>query len=926
MFYLLSYIMCSYYTKTMALKTEPTIAMTIQFTLRFHTSFGESLWIYGDVAELGQGDPEKAVLMEYLNDECWQINIAIENKHWQKNGIRYKYYLKNKDGEWINEWGHDRVVSSALKNTSSIQVIDTWNHAGEYENAFFTAPFNNVLLKDNFPKGKPKVPHRYSHVFKVKAPLLHKHEVICLLGSDDALSNWSEENPILLSKEGDWWIAYVNLSASGFPVAYKYGIYHTKDKTFRTYEAGDNRLLHGDNLDPHKLCILHDGFVRLPNNTWRGTGVAIPVFSLRSKNSFGVGEFADIKLLVDWARETGLKLIQLLPVNDTTATSTWTDSYPYAAISAFAMHPIYINLVAVAGKENVAKLSSLKKKQQQLNGLPEVDYEEVLRFKIALLRELYEDLGKDCFASDDYRSFYEANQHWLKPYAVFCYFRDKYNSSHFEEWKTNSVYRPEEVDSLLASKTAARKEILFYCFVQYHLHLQLKGAADYAHKKGIVLKGDIAIGIYRYGCDAWVAPGFYNMHAQAGAPPDDFTPIGQNWEFPTYNWKRMQEDGFSWWKQRFEQMSNYFDAFRIDHILGFFRIWTIPSHAVQGIMGHFVPCLPVHYVEFGENGIWFEEQRYCMPFINEEILFEVFNDLNTKVKETFLLANDRGGFDLKPEFDTQRKVQAYFAAQPTSTENAALEKGLYDLISNVILFKQEGSNGMEYHFRISMEKTSSFRFLIPHVQEKLRALYINYFYRRQDDFWRKEAMQKLPQLKEATNMLICGEDLGMVPHCVPDVMKQLGILSLEIQRMPKDPAKEFFLPDDAPYLSVITPSTHDMSTIRGWWEENPERTQHFYNEVLGQWGTAPFFCEPWINRAIILQHLYSPAMWSIFQLQDILGMSETLRREKPEDERINNPAVPKHYWRYRMHLSLEDLLKQKEFNAELKEYVEKAGR
>jgi 4-alpha-glucanotransferase len=244
----------------------------------------------------------------------------------------------------------------------------------------------------------------------------------------------------------------------------------------------------------------------------------------------------------------------------------------------------------------------------------------------------------------------------------------------------------------------------------------------------------------------------------------------------------------------------------------------------------------------------------------------------------------------------------------------------------VILFKQEGSNGQEFHFRISMEKTSSFKHLIPHVQEKLRSLYINYFFRRQDDFWRKEAMQKLPYLKESTNMLICGEDLGMVPHCVPDVMKQLGILSLEIQRMPKDPNTEFFIPDQAPYLSVITPSTHDMSTVRGWWEENRVTTQNFYNRVLGQWGDAPYFCESWINRAIVLQHLYSPAMWSIFQLQDILGMSDTLRRQDPREERINDPAVSKHYWRYRMHLSLEDLIKEKDFNAELRDYVEKSGR
>ena len=175
-------------------------------------------------------------------------------------------------------------------------------------------------------------------------------------------------------------------------------------------------------------------------------------------------------------------------------------------------------------------------------------------------------------------------------------------------------------------------------------------------------------------------------------------------------------------------------------------------------------------------------------------------------------------------------------------------------------------------------------------------------------------------------MLICGEDLGMVPHCVPEVMEQLGILSLEIQRMPKDATKEFFHPNDAPYLSVVTPSTHDMSTIRGWWEEDRGRTQRFYNNILGQHGGAPYFCEAWVNRAVVLQHLYCPAMWSIFQLQDILGMSEKLRRENPNDERINVPAIPKYYWRYRMHLTLEDLLKQTEFSEELKGYVVHSGR
>jgi 4-alpha-glucanotransferase len=271
----------------------------------------------------------------------------------------------------------------------------------------------------------------------------------------------------------------------------------------------------------------------LPNDTWKGAGVAIPVFSLRSKNSFGVGEFADIKLLVDWAKETNLKLIQILPINDTIATNSWMDSYPYAAISAFALHPLYINLAKVAGKKYADKVSALKKKQKQLNDLPVMDYEEVIRFKLAVLKELYEVMSNDCFESEDYKEFYGGNKHWLEPYTAFCFFRDKYKTTHFEEWKTNGNYKKEEIDRLFSGKSTSKKDILFYCFVQYHLHLQLKEAADYAHKKGIVLKGDIPIGIYRHGCDAWVAPGLYNMDAQAVAPPDDFTAVGQNLEFPT---------------------------------------------------------------------------------------------------------------------------------------------------------------------------------------------------------------------------------------------------------------------------------------------------------------------------------------------------------------------------------------------------------
>lgn len=894
--------------------------MKIQFYLRFHTEFGQSLWLSDEEKQLGG---EALVPLVFLNEEFWHVSVGIPGR--LKSGFSYKYFLQNKDNETIREWGGDRIVEPIKPGIDEIIMVDTWNHAGEYENVFYLSPYQQTLLKENATKVRIQAPKSTSHIFKIKAPLLEKNEVPCLTGSAETLGSWSREKPLLLAKDGNWWKIKTDLSKEKFPLAYKYGVYNVKEEKFVRFEDGDNRLLQHE-AGKERLTILQDGFIHLPNNTWKGAGVAIPVFSLRSRNSFGVGEFNDLKLLGDWAKKTGLKLIQILPVNDTTSTNTWTDSYPYAAISAFALHPLYINLEKIAGKEYAGKLKPLKKKQKQLNELAEIDYEQVMKFKIQLLRELYEILKDGCFESEDYKAFFENNRHWLKPYAVFCYLRDKYDTADFEKWKSESVYDKQLVDKLSSQKSKSFSDIAFHFFVQYHLHLQLKEAADYLHKNGIVLKGDIPIGISRNSCDAWMAPCLYNMDMQAGAPPDDFAVKGQNWGFPTYDWKHMQQDGFAWWKLRFEQMSNYFDAFRIDHILGFFRIWSIPRHAVQGIMGRFVPAIPVSITEFGEKSIWFDYHRYCKPFITEEILWQTFGDNTPRVKEEFLDANEYGTYDLKPAYETQRQVEGYFNSIEQTEDDQRIRSGLFDLISNLVLFEEEGSQGTKFHFRIAMDQTLSFKHLDQHTQEKLKELYINYFFQRQDDFWKKEAMHKLPQLKAATNMLICGEDLGMVPHCVPDVMKQLGILSLEIQRMPKKTNTEFFYLHEAPYLSVVTPSSHDMSTIRGWWEEDRGRTQRFYNQVMGQWGEAPYFCEAWINRAIVLQHLYSPAMWSIFQLQDILGMDETIRRQNPIEERINIPAISNYYWRYRMHLSLEDLIKQSEFNEELRGYVVHCGR
>jgi 4-alpha-glucanotransferase len=896
--------------------------MKIDFYLRFRTKFGESLSITGNAEELGNNELLQALPMQFLNEEFWFASIEVDPKI--ASGLHYQYVFTNDNGEVIKEGEKQREVSLISLNQQQVIFIDTWNAPGAFENAFYTAPFKEVFFtqKTNF---KPVKPNKVTHIFKVKAPLLNSNEAICLVGNDEALRNWQTAAPVILEKQGSWWVGAIDLADTNFPVVYKYGVFDTKQGTFIRYESGDNRSLHA--TPNEALTIVQDGFANLPNNTWKGAGVAIPVFSLRTNNSFGVGEFADIKLLADWASNTGFKLLQLLPVNDTTATHTWQDSYPYAAISAFALHPLYINLSKVAGKKFAAALKPLSKKQKQLNSLPEVDYEAVMQFKMQMLREIYAMDEKSFLQESEYKAFFIDNAHWLKPYAAFCLLRDKYGTADFNQWKTHSVFSEADVDRLASTKNKSSKEIRFWYFVQYHLHLQLKEAVAYAHKKGLVIKGDIPIGIYRNGVDAWVAPELYHMDNQAGAPPDDFAVKGQNWGFPTYNWKRMQEDNFEWWRKRFHQMSNYFDAFRIDHILGFFRIWSIPLNAVEGILGRFVPALPIHVSEFGERSIWFDYDRYCKPYITDAVINQLFGELAETVKASYLDSNETTGrYDLKEAFADQHKIQEHFDTLDKNEENDRLRAGLFDLVTNVILFEHPDSDSQSFHFRISIANITSYQHLDDASKAKLYELYIDYFYRRQDEFWKIEALGKLPALKEATEMLICGEDLGMVPHSVPEVMQNLGILSLEIQRMPKNIQTEFFHPKDAPYLSVITPSTHDMSTLRGWWEEDRNKTQRFYNTILETQGEAPAHCDPWISRAILLQHLYAPAMWSIFQLQDLFGISEKLRRDNPVEERINQPANPKHYWRYRMHIPLEQLIKEQDFNNELKDYLKHSHR
>ncbi|HPR33965.1 MAG TPA: 4-alpha-glucanotransferase, partial [Prolixibacteraceae bacterium] len=642
------------------------------------------------------------------------------------------------------------------------------------------------------------------------------------------------------------------------------------------------------------LLIRNDEKFRYPSSNWKGAGVAVPVFSLRSQQSFGTGEFNDLRLLADWAAKTGLKVIQILPINETVATHSWLDSYPYKAISVFALHPMYLNLEQLGKLNDEKQNDEFELARDILNAKTWVDYVQVTQIKSRYYKLIFDQEWKNLKKTKAYRDFFNENREWLEPYAAFCFLRDRFKTSNFRQWGEWSVYNPDKILDLVNPRLKHHEHIAVHYFIQFHLHKQLSEAIEYGHQKGVAFKGDIPIGISPNSIEAWTQPTLFNLNGQAGAPPDDFAVLGQNWGFPTYNWDVMARNGFLWWKKRLHALSQYFDAYRIDHILGFFRIWEIPRHAQHGLLGYFKPGLPLSSDEIQEWGIWFDPERFLKPYIREHFLHEFFGEYTDEVKKLYLVEQENNRFTLCDAFVTQQKIYGHFtpkeeAEQNLSEKDVMIRDGLIALLDEVLFIRDPYAAHPAYHPRISMHYSFTYRELDGETKNRLNALYIDFFYKRHEHFWKEEAYRKLPAILEASNMLVCGEDLGMVPDCVPEVMKNLNILSLEIQRMPKNPDIEFGHPADAPYLSVCTTSTHDMSTIRRWWEENKEKTQRFYHTILGHNDMAPNYAEPWICREIIQHHLYSPAMLTIFPIQDLLAMDGDLRWNQTDMERINVP-------------------------------------
>lgn len=897
--------------------------MKLFFYLQYDTVFGQDLRlnIMGETTAKGDRASENTVYaMTTVDGKMWQCEIELEKA---PKSINYFYSIDKWGKEERKEW---QTVTHRLDmnvpNASEYKIYNRWTDI-PYDSFLYSSAFTDCVNRRHH-EAVPTIKYEKTLRLIVRAPQLRKGERLYVTGESLCLGNWHADRALKMVEHNyNEWMVDMNVDAFD-EAETELKFIATTDNGDVLWETGYNRTLAIPEMANGEVRVeeMDQAFFEICDRKLAGT--LIPVFSLRTRGSFGVGDFGDLKMMIDWVAETHQKVLQVLPINDTTSTHTWTDSYPYSCISIFAIHPQFADLrqlPAVADNEKAAAFEALR---EELNQLPQIDYERVNNAKIEYLRVIFEQEGGEVLKSAGFKAFLKESAHWLVPYAQYCHLRDTYGNVDFNTWKGHEVWHEKDRETLLNARTKEYKEVAFYYYVQYVLHVQMRAAHEYAMARGVILKGDIPIGVNRKGCDVWHEPHYFNLNLQAGAPPDSFSVNGQNWGFPTYNWARMLEDGCQWWLRRFQNMSKYFDAYRIDHVLGFFRIWATPTTCVHALQGQFAPSLAMTREEIESYGLHFQEKLFTTPFIARWVVDRVFGPHADAVVEKYLNHEHDDIFSLKPEYDTERKIEAAFVGKD-SADDVWVRDGLYALASDV-LFVRDINDSNKFHPRITAQLNFMYEALVDSDKEKFNRLYNNYYYRRNNNFWYNEAMKKLPVLVQATRMLVCAEDLGMVPDCVAWVMNELRILSLELQQMPKDPSVRFGELWKNPYRSVCTLSTHDMPTLRQWWDEDMERTQDYYNSQLYRSGAAPHPLPGWLAKEIVVNQLACPSMLCVLLLQDWFSIDEKLRFADANAERINIPANPRHYWRYRMHLNIEDLIANKEYNDNIKELIRQTGR
>ena len=642
------------------------------------------------------------------------------------------------------------------------------------------------------------------------------------------------------------------------------------------------------------------------------TGTAIPVGALKTANSCGVGEFLDLIPFADFCKKSGLKLIQLLPVND-----TGTESSPYSALSAFALHPLYISLKSlpeVEGKEDI--LAEITKLQKKYEKLPRFQYRELRRKKLDLLQKIFDSEKDKIISSAELKSWIKDNA-WVQVYSIFMQKKEKKHEASWKEWGESQPTK-KELDDLWNDKKNQDGN-LFYAWVQMRLDQQFAKASEYAKSLGIKLKGDIPIMMNEDSCDAWAFPEYFNDEMRAGSPPDGPNPLGQNWGFPIYNWDNLKKDDYSWWKNRLIQASKYYQVYRIDHVLGFFRIWATPQRESTAMLGWTQPFEPITTDELYNLG--FSDDRITwlsVPHVPTNQIEAVNNGDYLGTHGILAKIMDRIGNEEMWRFKDSIKGEKDIWASDIPDN---VKPRLAEFWRNRALVKV--ADGL-YSPLWTYHSTTAWASLSDDEKYRLGQLIVAK-YSRMENLWEEQARTLLGDLTSCTDMVACAEDLGSNPDSVPRVLSDLSILSLRVVRWSRNwnaPGEPYYQFGEYPYLSVTTSSVHDSSTARIWWLKEGDAWD-FYRTFPGDSDVQPGSYNSKTARYLLSKMAESNSAFCIHPLQDFLGLVEDYFDENPDNERVNIPgSVNEFNWTYRLPVTIEKLIKNKELICEINNVVQ----
>lgn len=652
--------------------------------------------------------------------------------------------------------------------------------------------------------------------------------------------------------------------------------------------------------------------MRFPSFSHPVTGTAVPVSALRTTESCGVGEFADLVPFAEWCKETGLDLIQLLPVND-----TGTESSPYSALSAFALHPIYIRLQDLP--EGSAFTGEIHAIRSRFEALSRFDYRGIREAKLSLLWKMYR-ASQDAIANDPSLEAWIAINSWIVEYAVFMNIKRKNFDASWKEWEKFRTPSHSEIQKRWES-ASNRADHLFFAWVQMRLDEQFKRASERCDELGIALKGDIPIMMNEDSCDAWANPEFFRDDLRAGSPPDGSNPLGQNWGFPIYDWENLEEDGYGWWKRRLEHSARYYHAYRIDHILGFFRIWSIPAGESTGYLGWTTPHAPITAQELAELGFSGDRLRWiCEPHVPTRIVEAVNGYDYLGAHGTLAKVMDRiGSEELWLFKDTIKCERDIWNADISESVKGALAAAWRDRLLQVT--GRDGKGKVLFAPIWSKHESTAWKSLSDAERGALERLFADKD-AQNGTLWKDQAVRLLATLTGSVDMLACAEDLGSVPDIVPDVLARLGILGLKVFRWERIWNREGQPYRDIasyPVRSVATTSVHDSSTLRGWWEREHGGNDFFGIRNPSADGIPADKSESWHSfyggetAAWALSAIAETASsLLVVPLQDLMALDDAYRNEDPDADRINVPgSVSAFNWTWRIPVTVESLDKNR---------------